>query len=329
MRLLFLYLLSYGIFESQSLAVPSRIAKDVATHKSDSFEEVEFPLKARPDVPKVFYPETVRLVLSGHPDISTTRSPETQSAYVAWQEKTSKRGRSNHEQLREQLGWPEHWETAAPAFLDKGSLQDERISKLIPNDFPYQTPDGVDDLVVWSRASLVNKESFKPKKGESWPSEDYNDPERVSALLEYIDRNYLYGYAGPRDVEHDRNLNLGQMLHPGKKPYKASNGQTITQKEGREAFKWAGRHFNAYLEDVVLTEYEEVVWVRNPDFRKGVKLEHVHVIGPRKKEKRSGAKAISSGQHLEDPVITKHVEHTPSSELPRVDYRIGVLLENF
>ncbi|KAH9816797.1 secreted protein [Melampsora americana] len=220
MHLLFLYLIAYGIFETQ--------CQYASTHISDS--RVEFPFKDIPDVPKNFYPETLRL-------------------------------------CAKQLGWPEHLEVEAPAFLDKKSLQDERIAKCIPNDFPYQTPAGVDDLVVWIRLPLVNKESFKPGKGESWPSEEYNDPQRVSALLEYVDRHYFHGYAGPRDVDNDKNLNIGQLLHPGKKPYEASNGQMITQREGREAFKWAARHLNAYLEETLLNKYEEVAWIKGPNHR--------------------------------------------------------------
>ncbi|KAH9815520.1 secreted protein [Melampsora americana] len=298
MRLLSLCLIAHAIFESQPLPLSTRIAENVINHGPESVEEVS--ALGIPNKPRNFYPETVKLFLSGNPRISHTRSPETRSAYLAWKQTCSRDGRCKH--MYEKLGWPEHMEVPAPLFLDKKPLQDERIAKWAKNDFPYHTPPGVDHRVFWARVNLVNKESFRPRQGESWPSEDYKDPKRISALLEYIDTNAFFGYVGHHDVDHDSSLNIGEHLHPGKKPWKASNGETITQEEGWQAFKWASRHFNAYLKEVLSSRYEEMVWIRSPHREKSIMMEHVHVMGLLKKEIHSEDKAAASEKHTEDHI---------------------------
>ncbi|KAH9813563.1 secreted protein [Melampsora americana] len=278
------------MIKTQSLPPSPRIVENVGKSISNNVEAL--PVVPVPDTPKNFYPEMVRLLLSGHPGVSKTRSAETRMAYQTNNQKYAREGRSKVKDIYTQLGWSEHVDITLPKSLDMNTFQDERIVKWSLNKFPYQTPVGVEHRLLWARVSLVNKDSFKPGKGEYWPSKDYEDHKRVSALLEYINKNEFFGYVGPRNVDDDHNLNIGEYLHPDGKPYKASNGQTITQKEGWEAFKWASRHLDGYLEEFLMNRYEEIVWIRSPDWKNQYRTRAYHGYS-----QKSNTTQSQSGSH--------------------------------
>ncbi|POW08835.1 hypothetical protein PSHT_09390 [Puccinia striiformis] len=145
------------------------------------------------------------------------------------------------EYIQRMLGWQDK-PPRTGNFWDEKIYHDPKMIQIIPNEYPFGLPDGVEHWMMWTRESPLTPDLFKPLPHEDVPNQDFLNPVRVKALIRYINHYDFYGTSGiSQEVLKD--FVPSAFFHLGDKVWvDPESTETVTRTEGREAMAWAGRH---------------------------------------------------------------------------------------
>ncbi|POW13610.1 hypothetical protein PSTT_03572 [Puccinia striiformis] len=99
------------------------------------------------------------------------------------------------EYIQRMLGWQDK-PPRTGNFWDEKIYHDPKMIQIIPNEYPFGLPDGVEHWMMWTRESPLTPDLFKPLPHEDVPNQDFLNPVRVEALRRYINHYDFYGTSG-------------------------------------------------------------------------------------------------------------------------------------
>ncbi|KAI7945079.1 hypothetical protein MJO28_010774 [Puccinia striiformis f. sp. tritici] len=221
------------------------------------------------------------------------------------------------EYIQRMLGWQDK-PPRTGNFWDEKIYHDPKMIQIIPNEYPFGLPDGVEHWMMWTRESPLTPDLFKPLPHEDVPNQDFLNPVRVEALRRYINHYDFYGTSGiSQEVLKD--FVPSAFFHPGDKVWvDPESTETVTRTEGAEAMAWAGRHVATVIHTKFSPKEYEILFNRSPERWKSViNPDHFHVLVKRRTtEIRTASKATKPKRARQSPYNTRSTRSAAQQKSP-------------
>ncbi|KAI9610529.1 hypothetical protein H4Q26_006671 [Puccinia striiformis f. sp. tritici PST-130] len=200
-------------------------------------------------------------------------------------------------------------------FWDEKIYHDPKMIQIIPNEYPFGLPDGVEHWMMWTRESPLTPDLFKPLPHEDVPNQDFLNPVRAKALIRYINHYDFYGTSGiSQEVLKD--FVPSAFFHLGDKVWvDPESTETVTRTEGAEAMAWAGRHVATVIHTKFSPKEYEILFNRSPERWKSViNPDHFHVLVKRRTTEIRTASRLRSPSAPANHHITPEAPEMEMSE---------------
>ncbi|KAI9618675.1 hypothetical protein KEM48_006654 [Puccinia striiformis f. sp. tritici PST-130] len=181
------------------------------------------------------------------------------------------------EYIQRMLGWQDK-PPRTGNFWDEKIYHDPKMIQIIPNEYPFGLPDGVEHWMI-----------------------------KAKALIRYINHYDFYGTSGiSQEVLKD--FVPSAFFHLGDKVWvDPESTETVTRTEGAEAMAWAGRHVATVIHTKFSPKEYEILFNRSPERWKSViNPDHFHVLVKRRTtEIRTASRATKPKRARQSPYNTR------------------------
>ncbi|MBW0482969.1 hypothetical protein O181_022684 [Austropuccinia psidii MF-1] len=168
------------------------------------------------------------------------------------------------EGLAFKLGWTmETKDGNCPSTSLPEGVKDKGLVSFMLNDYPWDLPENVEHWMMISRKELVTADSFKLRPGEKGEvPANFQDDEKVKDLALYLENFDIFGQ-NFLDESALAKIDVGGFSHQGK-PHVTETNYAVSQAEGMEAMRWAGRSVAELIEEEFPAKEYEALWTQSP-----------------------------------------------------------------